>query len=307
MNLYVAVTDEDQVRCLRRQPALDEANFWQPAGNRRFRALAPGEPFLFKLHRPADAVVGGGFFATSSLLPVSVVWDAFGEKNGAESLPTMRRRIEHYRPGPPDPHADYTVGCIVLQQPFFFDEADWIPAPADFSPAIVQGKTYDLDSGSGQQLWQAVRMRLHTSLPGDEAEPQMAMFGEPALIRPRLGLGTFRVLVIDAYRRRCAATGERALPLLDAVHVKPPAEGGQNVLGNGLLLRTDLARLFSRGYLGVDDEHRLRVSGRLAAEWGGGEPYLALDGRPLRLPADERARPRPELLAWHLETVFRAD
>jgi hypothetical protein len=305
MNLFIAVTDEDQVRCLRRQEALDEVNFWQPAGNRRFRALAPGEPFLFKLHHPEDAIVGGGFFATSSLLPVSVVWDAFGEKNGAESLPVMRRRIEHYRRTPPDPHADYAVGCIVLQQPFFFDEADWLPAPADFSPAIVQGKLYDLGSRAGQALWQAVRLRLHTSLPGDEPEPQMAMFGEPALIRPRLGVGTFRVLVIDAYRRRCAASGERTLPLLDVVHVKPPAAGGQNVLGNGLLLRTDLARLFARGYLAVGDDYRLMVSPRLAADWGGGEPYLPLAGRELRLPADERARPRRELLAWHRETVYR--
>lgn len=305
MKLFIAVTDEDQVRCLRRQTALDEVNFWQPAGNRRFRALAPGEPFLFKLHHPADAIVGGGFFATSSLLPVSVVWDAFGEKNGAESLPVMRRRIERYRRTPPDPHADHAVGCIVLQQPFFFDEADWLPAPADFSPAIVQGKLYDLGSRAGQALWQSVRLRLHTSLPGDEAEPQMAMFGEPALIRPRLGVGTFRVLVIDAYRRRCAASGERTLPLLDVVHVKPPAAGGLNVLGNGLLLRTDLARLFARGYLAVGDDRRLMMSPRLAADWGGGEPYLALDGRELRLPADERARPRPELLAWHRDTVYR--
>lgn len=307
MHLYVAVTDEDQVRCLRRQPALDEVNFWRPAGNRRFRALAPGEPFLFKLHRPHHAIVGGGFFATSSLLPVSVVWDAFGEKNGAESLPTMRRRIERYRRTPPAPRADSTVGCIVLQQPFFFDEADWLPAPADFSPAIVQGKLYDLASGPGQALWQAVRLRLRTSLPGDEAEPQMAMFGEPTLIRPRLGRGTFRVLVIDAYRRRCAASGERALPLLDVVHVKPHEAGGQNALGNGLLLRTDLGRLFTRGYLTVGADHRLRVSRRLADDWGGGELYLALDGQELRLPADERARPRPELLAWHRETVFRGE
>ena len=150
-----------------------------------------------------------------------------------------------------------------------------------------------------------MHLRLYTSLPSDKVDPQMAMFGGPVLIRPRLGLGTFQVLVVDAYRRRCAATGERTLPLLDVAHVKPPAEGGQNVLGNGLLLRTDLARLFAQGYLTVGADLRLQVSGRLAADWGGGEPYLPLAGRELRLPADERARPRSELLAWHRETVFR--
>ena len=39
---------------------LDEVNFWQPSGGRRFHALEPGEPFLFKLHYPENAIVGGG-------------------------------------------------------------------------------------------------------------------------------------------------------------------------------------------------------------------------------------------------------
>jgi hypothetical protein len=31
----------------------------------------------------------------------------------------------------------------------------------------------------------------------------------------------FRVLVTDAYQKRCAITGERTLPVLDAAHIKP--------------------------------------------------------------------------------------
>ena len=150
-----------------------------------------------------------------------------------------------------------------------------------------------------------MRLRLYTSLFGDEVDPQMAMFGGPVLIRFCLGLGTFWVLVVDAYRWRCAATGERTLLLFDVAHVKPPAEGGQNVLGNGLLLRTDLARLFAQGYLTVGVDLCLQVSGWLAADWGGGEPYLLLVGCELRLLADERVCFRSELLAWHCETVFR--
>ena len=33
------------------QPHLEEMHFWQPGGNRQFRALEPGELFLCKLHR----------------------------------------------------------------------------------------------------------------------------------------------------------------------------------------------------------------------------------------------------------------
>ena len=45
------------------------------------------------------------------------------------------------------------------------------------------------------------------------------IYGDPVLVRPRLGQGTFRVLVTDNYRRRCAVTGEKALPVLDAAHI----------------------------------------------------------------------------------------
>jgi hypothetical protein len=40
-----------------------------------------------------------------------------------------------------------------------------------------------------------------------EAEPGRT-FGEPILVRPRLGQGAFRVLVTETYERRCAITGE---------------------------------------------------------------------------------------------------
>ena len=71
-------------------PGIDEVNFWQPSGGVEFNALQPGELFLFKLHSPRNFIVGGGFFAHWSQLPVSLAWEAFGEKNGAASLLEMR-------------------------------------------------------------------------------------------------------------------------------------------------------------------------------------------------------------------------
>ena len=45
--------------------------------------------------------------------------------------------------------------------------------------------------------------------------------GKPQIVLPRLGQGSFRIVVTDAYERRCALTGERTLPVLDAAHIKP--------------------------------------------------------------------------------------
>ena len=304
MKLWVGVTDDDLFDFLRSRSEFDEVNFWQPSGSRLFRALDPGNLFLFKLHSPRNFIVGGGFFATSSLLPCSLVWEIFGERNGAFSFETMRRRIQRYRPGPPDPHEDYTIGCIVLQRPFFFDEADWIPVPEDFSKSIVQGKTYDTSTARGHSLWEAVRLRLQAALPGDDGS-QLQIFSEPAAFRPRLGPGAFRVLVTDSYQRRCAASGVTALPALVAVHIRSLGAGGLNRVDNGLLLRSDLARLFASGYLTVTPDLRVRVSTRLQEEEVEGvELYRSLEGREVWQPAQADLRARREFLEWHGDRVF---
>ncbi|HBE78181.1 MAG TPA: hypothetical protein DDW65_10430 [Firmicutes bacterium] len=41
---------------------------------------------------------------------------------------------------------DPVIGCIILTSPFFFDEPEWIPVPADWSPNIVQGKRKTIHS-----------------------------------------------------------------------------------------------------------------------------------------------------------------
>ena len=71
-----------------------------------------------------------------------------------------------------------------------------------------------------------------------------ARYGEPTLVRPRLGQGAFRVLVTDNYHRMCAVTRERTLPALEAAHIRPFAEGGEHEASNGVLLRRDLHSLF---------------------------------------------------------------
>src|ERR1700732_2627234 len=96
INLVVAVTDNDWFEMLRKHPNLREVNFWAPSAA-NFRALQPGELFLFKLHAPRNAIVGGGIFAYASSLPWSLAWEAFREANGARSAREMRARIARYR------------------------------------------------------------------------------------------------------------------------------------------------------------------------------------------------------------------
>jgi putative restriction endonuclease len=48
MRAFVGITDYDWFKTLSSIPESDEVNFWQPTGSSQFRALEPGELFLFK-------------------------------------------------------------------------------------------------------------------------------------------------------------------------------------------------------------------------------------------------------------------
>ena len=286
MKLYIGVTDNDWFKHLARlQP--DEINFWQPGGHARFGVLAPAEPFLFKLHSPYDYIVGGGSFVRQVFLPLSLAWETFGEKNGAPDYDTFRAQILRRRGEADSPGHDPTIGCIILAAPFFFDQPDWIPVPPDWHKSIQQGKSYDMQQGAGAALWDQVLQRLQAqkaislepTLPTSHVPADTVRFGQ-YLTRKRLGQGAFRALVTEAYQHRCAITGERTLPVLQAAHIKPPPRSGPNVTSNGLLLRADLHILFDQGLLTVTPDLRVEVSRRIREEYENGRDYYALRGRP---------------------------
>jgi putative restriction endonuclease len=306
MRLNIAITDRDWFDFLsERADKLDEVNFWQPTGSRVFRVLRPGEPFLFKLHSPYNFIVGGGFFARFSPLPVELAWDAFGVKNGAASLDGMRRRIAKYRRVSPDPRQSFTIGCIVLIEPFFFSRDLWIPVPPDFPKHVQQGKSYDVTSETGHAVWASVQERLQHDLRFQVVESDARLWGTPTLVRRRLGQGSFRILVTETYERRCSMTGEKALPVLQAAHIQPVTQSGKHRVDNGILLRSDVHTLFDQGYLTVTPDYRVAVSSRLKKDFDNGEHYYRLHGNNIWLPPCEEDRPNRRHLEWHADTVFR--
>ena len=311
MKLYVHVTDNEWLDVVSHVPGIDEVNFWQPrGGSRAFRVLQPGEPFLFKLHSPLNYIVGGGYYLKQTVLPISLAWEAFDIKNGARSFSDMRTLIVKRRRESPDIRDDFAIGCILLIQPFFFNRSDWIPVPSDWQPAIQQGKHYTTAKEPGKSLWENVQMRLAklpTYMMPEQRIDDAARYGNEVLIRPRLGQGTFRIMVTDAYHRACAITEEHSLPALEAAHIKPFNESGPHAVNNGLLLRSDFHRLFDRGYITVTPEYRIEVSRRLKDEFENGRSYYPFHGKPLgHLPALPEDRPSNELLIWHNDNIFRA-
>lgn len=301
MRFWVGVTDQDWFEHLRAL-APDEVNFWQPSAGRRAVRLEAGAPFLFKLHAPRNYVVGGGFYVRYSALPARLAWEAFGAKNGVQDYAQLRRRVERYRTTASA--GDPVIGCNILNAPVFLEEKDWVPVPESWAPNTQQGRTFDTAENDGLRLWNAIGVHLLRKTL-DTQQVDAPRLGAEYLTRARLGQGAFRVLVTEAYDRRCAITGERTLPVLETAHIKPFAQTGPHVVSNGLLLRSDLHILFDDGYVTVTDGYLVEVSNRIKEQFENGREYYQYRGMQLKkLPDGADDRPAGDLLRWHNEHVY---
>jgi len=112
------------------------------------------------------------------------------------------------------------------------------------------------------------------------------------------------VLVTDIYSRRCAVTGERTLPALEAAHIRPYSEGGEHNPSNGLLLRRDIHSIFDAGYVTVTPQFRFEVSKKIHDDFDNGKAYYAFHGREITLPSEPTQQPSLEELRWHNESRF---
>jgi putative restriction endonuclease len=211
-----------------------------------------------------------------------------------------------------DPAGNFEIGCIMLSAPVFLDRDMWIAPPRDWPRSgIMQGKSYDLSHGEGERVWQQC---LASTPPGPGASIPAASvgespgprYGQPLLMTPRLGQGAFRFAVADAYGRACAVTNEHSRPVLEAAHIQPYAENGPHSVANGLFLRSDIHRLFDKGYVTVSPEdRRFVVSRRLKDDYENGKTYYALEGTVIHEPALAANRPGREYLEWHAHERFR--
>lgn len=310
MRFWVGVTDNKWYKFLS-QNKPDEVNFWQPSATPPFTGEPMGLPFLFKLRRPYNHIAGGGFFVTYSSLPLSLAWEVFGQKNGCSSLDGLRELIT---PLTKTGRSDGPIGCTILANPFFFDKPTWIANPSGWSSNIVRGKMYDSIESAGAEIWNKVKTNIRLLPPEETQIDRLRMVAEPfekygtrVTVRPRLGQSSFRVLVTDAYQRRCAITGERTLLALEAAHIIPySGEGGHDVR-NGLLLRADFHRLFDAGLVSVTPELRIKISKRIKEDWFNGQAYYRLDNNPLSVvPVHTSMRPDPDCLNWHYKNKFQA-
>lgn len=127
---------------------------------------------------------------------------------------------------------------------------------------------------------------------------------ERALASRLIRDAAFRRAVLDAYDDTCAATGLRMVngggrSEAQAAHIVPVAEGGPDIVQNGIALSATAHWLFDRHLISIAPDYSLLVShNRVPA------PLRSLfhpQEQRIRLPADRRNWPHPALVARHRE------
>lgn len=315
MQPFIANTDRAWFDFLSTRAAghtVDEVNFWQPRALTPMKRMVPGEPVFFRLKRPTYAVAGYGFYAHFRVLSIRESWEVFGWRNGDDSYQSFLRRLAGYRVDDLSTAEAQRarIGCTILRDVCFWPDRRWLPwsAAEGWQPNIVQGKT-EVDSMRAALLLRQIELDS-AAMPADLAPAFLPLDVDARRYAmqesvQRVGQGAFRLRLLDAYGR-CAISGERTEPVLDAAHIQPYLGPASNHVQNGLLLTKEFHALFDKGYVTVTPEYKVRVSGALREEWQNGKRYYEFDHQPLRvLPQFEHMKPSRDALAWHQASVFR--
>jgi putative restriction endonuclease len=227
-----------------------------------------------------------------------MVWNIFRESNGSPSLDAFLLKMSQLRNEPINVVG--RVGCVVLSDPIYFE------SPVEYRRMYGPIFTENTATEYGAELWARLATQLVGIMKG--ASPFVvptAALGAPTIKRPRLGQGAFRVNVTAAYEGRCAITGERTLPALEAAHIRPFSVEQSHDTRNGLLLRSDIHNLFDQGYVSVRPDFKFVVSKAIREEFENGRDYYRFHETPLRLPGRPEEMPDRDALDWHMSTIFR--
>jgi putative restriction endonuclease len=254
------------------------------------------------------------------------------QRNGGRRAYIADARVLRIDPDPSRPGYAYAVvgDYLPFDQPVpFSSDGKYAEAPlrAIRDPtrigAYLQGKSVrplaDEDFaaivrtglGTTLALANAIRLELdprHTDeetlsllrTPIDEQERRV----EQILLNRKIRDASFRGQVCDAYDNRCAVTRLRIVngggkSEAQAAHIWPVAEGGPDVVQNGIALSGTAHWLFDRHLISLTDDYRLLVSHNKVPQELRGLFAKQLDR--VHLPSDARLHPHPAYVARHRE------
>ena len=276
--MYVSITDTNWINFITNNinNIGTYINFWTP-GSKIFKAISPGELFLFKLHSRKSKgengeIIGGAFFDSFEQMSIKEAWNRFGYGNGVESLSELESAINDYRTHN-NINKSINIGCIILRDVFFFDKNKWIESPSDWQKSIVSGKKYNTSNEIGYSLYQKVMTLIQcdhdeeiiSKIETNVKNLKLEGMEKEIYIKTRINQGIFRDRLLNKYHSCCLCNVSNP-KLLIASHIKPwvKSEAKEKLdSDNGLLLCPNHDALFDSGYISFDENGRIMISEKL--------------------------------------------
>ena len=113
--------------------------------------------------------------------------------------------------------------------------------------------------------------------------------------RNRIGQQNFRINVLSAYKYQCCVTRSDLIDAIEANHIHPYFGVNTNHVQNGIPLRADIHKLWTKGLLGINDQFKVILSEKAKNS----ESYKKYHGQTIMLPTNPKYHPDKEaLLRW---------
>ncbi len=174
----------------------------------------------------------------------------------------------------------------------------------DFASIVRSGLAETLDEANARKL------NLDHALVDSETRelleaspPEQERRIEQILLNRKIRDANFRRAVCAAYEDTCAVTGIKIIngggrAEVQAAHIWPVADGGPDIVQNGIALSGTIHWLFDRHLISIDQDYRLRIShNKIPSEL---RALFAYQGEKMRPPKNPDLRPHPAYLAKHL-------
>ncbi len=249
-------------------------------------------------------IVGGGYFVSWRELQAKEAWGCFGVRNGQSSYEDFLAEIERQGGNEHSP-----LMSTILFGTFIFSRRETLMVPDEFKPDFDNADSrfiLSLNDPLGRYLQRLLRDRragLHTD---EYSSDWRGIYYLAAKQVEHSDIDGFYAAVMAAYDFKCAITGSAAMPLLDVTNIQPCYNNTFQSVQNGILMRCDLHRLFSEGYITLcyQDAESILVKVSKSVETVGAKEYMRFDGTKLTLPQDKDKWPKREYLEWHRNKCF---
>jgi putative restriction endonuclease len=291
MMIAIAPTDIDWFQFLKQRLNFSAINFWtdRPWNPRR---INEGDKFYFLLKAPIRKIGGYANFVYYENLTIEEAWQKFGRGNGVNSLYELGVKAT----GELEPDFTTEIGCLVLENPVFLEIEDYFHPTEynlSFSNQISKLKYY---SQLNQINFASDYKQVGFSFASFNSKENYE-FKESSRVK---GQSKFRQSLTKFYNQQGAISGETCLTILDAVHINPHINENKNHIKNGVLLRSDLHKLFDEGLLTITPDYKVVIADELATS-----DYYKYNHQQINLPEATTLYPSQQLLKFHNQYIFR--